>query len=170
MLCLESGRWECEAAERTTGHFCILIYWDCFTALAGLYFIAVCRRLLDVGRLGLFYWTPRGRLKPKSQTQMDDSAFTDKVQLKQVIFQDPEVGFKKRLSWCGLQLMLYMQWGNSSPSQLSLLGALPNHSVSHFHTALASNWKGMCLCVDAPGQCWTPEGLTSSCTRQSHSI
>jgi len=43
-----------------------------------------------------------------------------------------------------------MQWGNS-PSQLSLLGALPKQTVSHFQSPQASDLKGMCV--------WRPHQL-----------
>lgn len=65
VLCLSLvvGVW---SWTETEGHFCILIYWDCFTGLVGLYFITVWFRLVRCWPLGMFYWTLCGKLKPKT--------------------------------------------------------------------------------------------------------
>lgn len=79
-LSLEVGVW---SWTETKGHFCILIYWDCFTALAGLYFITVCFGLVRCWPLGMFYWTLFGKLKPNSLLLVDSSATGSTTNTKQ---------------------------------------------------------------------------------------
>lgn len=78
-LSLAVGVW---SWRETKGHFCILIYWNYFTALVGLYFITICFELVRCWPMGMFYWTLCSKLKPNSLVcswaQLDDNALTDK--------------------------------------------------------------------------------------------
>lgn len=150
-LSLAVGVW---SWAETKGHFCILIYWDCFTALVGLYFITACLGLVRCWPLGMFYWTLRGKLKPNSLlcswAQSDDNALTDKPGIKWVILCN--FNHKKGIwaaswqwmtkHWHGPEVMLY---------SLPLSWVSWHRALSHFHAALTSNWKGMCVC-GPPGQ------------------
>lgn len=138
--------WVWSWTETQMGHFCILIYWDCFTALVGLYFITVCFGLVRCWPLAMFYWTLCGKFEPNSLlyswagmtmhllTNLEFVVSTTKRDLGGISAMDDEA------------LMRSTGDAVHSPSQLSLLGALPNQALSHSHTSLTSNWKIMCLC------------------------